>query len=237
MIGSSTIAPAPEFNASGPRRSSPDRIAMHIANHPTEAAYAELKLAYAFFNAELFDGRLPPCLITLQRSARSYGYFSPERFGAQSGDVTDEIAMNPQHFASRDTRSVLSTLVHEMVHLWQEHFGKPPRRAYHDRQWAAMMRNVGLIPTSTGKEGGKQTGAHMTHLIEKGGEFDRACGRLLARGFAITWADRAGEGEKEPKRSGHRQKYTCPGCELNAWAKHDARIVCGECNEIMEPQE
>ena len=32
--------------------------------NPTEEAYAELRSAYDFFNAELFAGRLPACLIT-----------------------------------------------------------------------------------------------------------------------------------------------------------------------------
>ena len=31
--------------------------------NPTEEAYAELRSAYDFFNAELFAGRLPACLM------------------------------------------------------------------------------------------------------------------------------------------------------------------------------
>src|SRR6266852_3158095 len=34
---------------------------------PTEQAYTELQHAYDFFNTRLFDGHLPPCLITMQR--------------------------------------------------------------------------------------------------------------------------------------------------------------------------
>lgn len=42
-------------------------------NKPTEQAYSELQHAYDFFNTELLGGKLPPCLITMQRKNRTYG--------------------------------------------------------------------------------------------------------------------------------------------------------------------
>ncbi len=88
------------------------------------------------FNAELFGGKLPPCLITMQRHKGAYGYFSSERFASASDpeEVTDEIALNPVHFATRTPTDVLSTLAHEMVHLWQDHFGHVSRPGYHNRE-------------------------------------------------------------------------------------------------------
>lgn len=85
---------------------------------PTIETYNELQTAYDFFNTRLFSGDLPPCLITLQREKRTYGYFSSKRFvGSKSGQMVDEIAMNPSYFAIRSIEETLSTLVHEMVHL------------------------------------------------------------------------------------------------------------------------
>src|SRR5947209_20129451 len=105
-------------------------------NNPTTQTYTSLTSAYEFFNRELFGGTLPPCLITMQRHKGAYGYFSGERFANTSDptDITDEIALNPSHFATRKPEEVLSTLVHEMVHLWQYHFGKRPSSGYHDKQ-------------------------------------------------------------------------------------------------------
>ena len=37
--------------------------------------------------------------------------------------------------------------------------------ALYDRQWAAKMREIGLQPSSTGEEGGKETGQSMSHYI------------------------------------------------------------------------
>jgi hypothetical protein len=128
--------------------------------NPTALTYTSLTTAYDYFNRELFAGTLPPCLITVQRKKGSYGYFSGERFQntANQEEITDEIALNPAHFATRTPEQVLSTLAHEMVHLWQHHYGKPPRKSYQDKQWALKMREIGLIPTDTGEEGGKETG-------------------------------------------------------------------------------
>ena len=97
---------------------------MHITTDPpTTEAYRELQTAYDFFNRELFEGKLPPCLITMPRRRKSsMGYFSAKRFERRDGQTTDEIALNPYHFRRATDLEILSTLVHEMVHLWQEHF-------------------------------------------------------------------------------------------------------------------
>ena len=117
----------------------------------TAVTYNGLNEAYAFFNACLFKGDLPNCLITLQRKSKAYGYFAGDRFGSRDGDVvTDEIALNPSHFRVRSTEEVLSTLVHEMAHLWQHRFGKPSRSNYHNKEWGDKMREIGLVPSSTG---------------------------------------------------------------------------------------
>ena len=79
-------------------------------------------------------------------------------------EVTDEIALNPSHFRDRSTEQSLSTLVHEMTHLEQHHFGKPSRAGYHNKQWAGMMKAVGLIPSDTGAPGGKEVGQKVTPL-------------------------------------------------------------------------
>ncbi len=82
--------------------------------------------------------------------------------------------MNPQHFRSWGVEDVLSTLVHEMTHLEQQHFGSPGRRGYHNKAWGILMRNIGLEPTNTGEPGGKDVGQQMTHFIIPDGPFDEA---------------------------------------------------------------
>jgi hypothetical protein len=151
--------------------------------------------------------------------------------------VTDEIALNPATFSARTPEAILSTLVHEMAHLWQHHFGDRPRRCYHDRQWASKMRTVGLIPSDTGEPGGKPTGQRMTHYIEPGGVFARSCAAFLADAPPVLYTDVVcpEEDKQRRARAASKTKFSCPVCEANAWAKPDAKLICGECHEPMAP--
>lgn len=205
-------------------------------NNPTTQTYTSLATAYDFFNQELFSGSLPPCLITMQRHKGAYGYFSGGRFAntADPKEITDEIALNPVHFAKQKPAEVLATLAHEMAHLWQHHNGKQPRKGYHDKQWAVKMHEIGLIPTATGESGAKETGQKMTHRIAENGRYARAVTRLLAEHPAILYADRSENDAARKKKAASKTKYTCPGCGLHAWAKPDAPLVCGDCEEPMQ---
>ena len=213
---------------------------MTATANPTQRTYKTLDDAYRFFNGRLFGGRLPHCLITMQRSKKAYGYFAGGRFGsADRKEVTDEIALNPSHFDKRSIEESLSTLAHEMCHLEQHHFGKPSRTGYHNKEWVAMMRAVGLIPSDTGAPGGREVGEKIGHYIEKGGPFERACAELARLGldalYVELWND--GDAAKRKKKSASKTKYTCPDCGMNAWAKPEARLVCGECEEPLEAEE
>lgn len=157
---------------------------------PTVQNYTELQVAYDHFNRALFEGALPACLITLQREKRSFGYFSHQRFANLQGVMTDEIALNPAYFAIVPLVETMQTLVHEMVHLWQHHLGKPGRTRYHNDEWANKMQSIGLMPSSTGKPGGKRTGDHVADYAIEGGLFLQACAELVTKDFQISWYDR-----------------------------------------------
>ncbi|KFJ12801.1 sprT-like family protein [Delftia acidovorans] len=164
--------------------------ALRLRDTPTRAAYSELQQAYEHFNQCLFGDALPHCLITLQREKRTCGYFSAARFASLDGSTTDEIALNPAYFAAVPIIETLQTLVHEMAHLWQHHFGKPGRARYHNEEWADKMETIGLMPSSTGRPGGKRTGDMMADYAIAGGPFLRACEQLLTDSFQISWYDR-----------------------------------------------
>lgn len=209
---------------------------------PTAVTYAELQRAFDHFNKTLFDDQLPPCLLTLQREKKSYGYFSHRRFvSSDEGQrFTDEIALNPSYFAYAGLLETLQTIAHEMVHLWQYHFGKPGRGRYHNKQFADKMKEIGLMPSSTGKPGGAETGEKMADYPIPGGAFLSACDALTTDAFRISWHDRyaavgaAADPEsiaelvragvivagQEARPSGAtRVKYSCPVTRTNVWGK------------------
>lgn len=212
------------------------------ADNPTLKTYDGLNRAYAFFNDRLFAGELPACLVTLQRKNKAYGYFAGGRFGSKDGaEIADEIALNPSHFKSRTDEQSLSTLAHEMAHLWQHHFGKPSRAGYHNKEWAVKMHAIGLHPSSTGQPGGKETGQSCSHYIVSGGPYSRAFAELAAQpDFSALYVELWGDAEARKKRkakAASKTRYTCPSCELHAWAKPGSRLMCGECEILMEAPE
>jgi SprT-like family len=208
------------------------RQAMVKREGVTRIEYRAFQEAYDFFNTELFEDSLPNVLVTLQRHAHSLGYFAPERFsGRTEKAVVHELALNPDGFTERTDEEILSILVHEMAHVWQQSHGKPGRRGYHNKQWAAKMKEIGLQPSDTGAPGGKEVGQRMAHYIVKGGAYAQAYARLKARGFQLHWQSAMEGKEKGAPKKSSKTKFTCPDCGQNAWAKPDAHLICGACHD------
>ena len=131
---------------------------------PTIAEYSGLQVAYEHFNAGLFDTELPNVMIVETRRAHSNGHFGANRFVARDGSAKlHELSLNPDGFFDRTDKEILSTLVHEMVHVFQEAHGTAPKRNYHNKNFAEEMKIRGLYPSNTGTIGGKETGAQMSH--------------------------------------------------------------------------
>jgi predicted SprT family Zn-dependent metalloprotease len=214
----------------------------------TTVEHAAFDIAFKFFNRGLFQDKLPDCLITLQRKNKTYGYFHCGRFGARDGsNVADEIALNPATFRNRSDKEILSTLVHEMTHCWQAHFGKLSPNRYHNRQWADKMEEVGLTPSRNGKPGGKRTGQKMTHYITPDGPFDLVANALTAQGFQIAYVetgfrqisgatDRSSNGQNASlANSRNKTRFCCSSCGVKAWGAPKLEIDCAVCKKRMTP--
>lgn len=196
----------------------------------TQAQYKAFQQAFDYFNVELFAGSLPQLLVTLQRRGRTFGYFAPNRFsGRDTEATTHELALNPDHFTGRSDEEILSTLAHEQVHLWQQVSGSPPRRGYHNKEFAAKMKEIGLYPSHTGQPGGRETGQTMSHYIVAGGPFATAYAKLAKRGLKLNWQSTP----HQRKQRESKTKYSCTSCGQNAWAKPAAKLICGFCDVAM----
>lgn len=219
----------------------------------TTLQFSTLDELYQFYNEYIFDGQLPECIVNMSRKGGSYGFFVAERWRSDNMDkkVVHEISINPDYM-DRPDREWHSTLVHEMCHLWQQDFGNPSRRNYHNKQWAAKMMEVGLMPSDTGEPGGKTTGQQMGHYIIEGGKFEQIFNTLEAEDLenlrlkyrprfasstlpvtvTVIGGDSSQEQEdnqRQELQSGKRVKYTC-GCGNNVWGRAGLWIKCEECN-------
>lgn len=206
--------------------------------------YSTLDQAFRLFNKKLFDNQLPETMITLQRKTkRNYGFFHQKRF-VSIADVrakkkekkfVDEIALNPDQWVLHDSIiEIFQTLVHEMCHSWQRNLcEKQPRGGYHDKVWGRKMQEIGLMPSNTGKPGGKMTGQQMMDYIIENGKFEKAALQFLGNhkidysSFPLPIA-----AAKERNKS----KYICPSCDAKVWGKPNMDIQCNDCDERYEEQ-
>lgn len=200
---------------------------------PTSDLYGFLQDIYAHFNDELFDGSLPNVMFTTQRKKGMCGHFSAERWASSSkqeeSEVSHEISINPEYFGSSPLIEIFQTMVHEMCHLKQHIDGTSSRSGYHNKKFAELMESVGLMPSHTGRPGGKKTGDKMSDYPIPGGVFLAVCESLVTGEKRIPWIDRhvrfnpaGSESEAEacePNEVGYEQsdtQSTIEGVELDA---------------------
>jgi predicted SprT family Zn-dependent metalloprotease len=196
--------------------------------------YGELRTLYDACNAQFFANKLPPVMILLRPRRGTFGYFQKACWGHMpmstesfiNGQSVHAIALNSTLLPRAGEEEIVSTLVHEMCHLWQECFGerKPPK-PYHNREWAAKMVSLGLMPSSTGQPGGKQLGKSISEYRLVGGLFSRWYD-VQAKPL-LSWGEvpQLVPAKQVPKRL----KYVCLLCDQKAWADLGASLLCGHC--------
>jgi hypothetical protein len=201
---------------------------------PTRKQFDAYRLAFDYFNRTLFGGELPHCLLNFSRLAKSAGFFAAHRWTHVNGvESTHEISLNPD-VLDLPAIEIMQTLVHEMCHLWQEEFGEPSRRTYHNREWAAKMEAIGLMPSDTGKPGGKKTGQNMQDYVIEFGPFQMAFTDMPEKAL-LPWTSRSlvrAQTQAGGKRRGPT-KFECPQCHAKAWGKPGSQLTCTPCNKPL----
>ncbi len=114
------------------------------AQHPDdEAMAARLTLLHAQLNLEHFGGTLEPLEIQVSRRlARRLGHYTLRAHSGGRG----EIVMSRRHLRRDGWPEAIHTLLHEMVHQWQDETGRP---VDHGRGFRAKCRAVGIAPAAT----------------------------------------------------------------------------------------
>lgn len=202
-----------------------------------EQLYRNLNLFYFLYNNRFFDSELPCVIITLERKAKVKGFFIKNSYFDKDNNKLSEICINPEYLDQSNIESVLSTLVHEMCHLYTCVKNCNYENGYHGRVWAEKMKSIGLIPTDSGKIGGKETGYNITQVILREGEFHRFTEDKLKL-FKDCFYARIIDTENLVHNSvkcGKRYKYSC-GCS-NVWGKKDLSLMCVKCGNVFKKME
>jgi len=219
---------------------------------PTTEQFAAFQRMFDYFNHVLFADQLPHAILTIDRHTGACGYYIDGRWISPDGEITPEIGLGAKHLATGPLDDVVSTVVHEMAHHWQRCFGTPGRRGYHNEEWASKMETIGLMPSHTGKPGGRRVGDQMDHWILPDGPYARAFAAMPAE-CRLPWQAReivapaptkvpcleeiptgVAAIAAAPAKTRNKVKYTCPSCATNIWGKPDLHVICGDCCQRME---
>jgi hypothetical protein len=189
-----------------------------------------LKMQAAVDHFKVLIGVRSDAHLTFAPKANSAGHFAADRYVGLDGAsiAPHQINLNPDHFVDETDKEVASTLAHELVHLWRHENGPPLKRAYHDKLWAAKMKSIGLMPSSTGAPGGRETGAKVSHYILAGGPFEQAFAELQASGWQLPLQSAPRRGQTKGPNS--KTKFMCPGCDRKVWGKPDTEVWCKRCS-------
>ena len=109
-------------------------------SHPADAPLIrELTAWHATYNEERFGGSLRSIPIRISRRMKSrLGHYSPASEGCEP-----EIVLSRRHIRRDGWPEALHTLLHEMVHQWQDEQGYA---VDHGRTFRAKARDIGITP-------------------------------------------------------------------------------------------
>jgi hypothetical protein len=118
----------------------PARAPRREKTRPEDEPLAEkLTEWHARYNAELFGGSLKSVPVRVSRRMKSrLGHYA-----AATKECGGEIAISYRHLRRHGWSEALHTLIHEMVHQWQDETGHP---LDHGPGFRAKAREVGIAP-------------------------------------------------------------------------------------------
>jgi len=204
-----------------------------MPNQPAPAISQMHSLSRAFdaMNKGLFNSTLPRVMFTFSRRKDTNGFYVPEVWSKYERTLA-EISLNPDAL-TRSVKEIYATLAHEMCHHWQHVHGTPPRKGYHDTEWARCMCGIGLRPIRPNGDRSKMTGQKMTHEIIEGGRFELLVDSLPKSSLLEWFAAPLSSEKLAEKAAKQKVKYDCGSCGIAVWGKEGLRISCLECDQEM----
>jgi hypothetical protein len=119
----------------------PAPVRRHETTHPDDVALAErLSREHRRLNALYFAGTLRPVAVRVSRRMKTrLGHY------AAGGEVAGDIVISRRHIRRHGWAEAFETLLHEMVHQWQEESGLP---LDHGAAFRRKAREVGVTPSA-----------------------------------------------------------------------------------------
>ena len=209
-----------------------------------QSAIDELQRMFKLLNATYFNNELERPVITIHtdHTGGAYGWITVGKVWVSKDDAYyREINLCAEHL-NRPVERVITTLGHEMAHLWNLERGiqdTSRKYAYHNTRFKEVAEMCGLIVTQSVSNGWNITepGPEFTELVMK--NCRAGCFKLERM---KTYKDgtpkitKPGDDGREITTTRTKQsykKFACSDCGQVARAAAAAKLVCGNCNIAM----
>ncbi len=201
--------------------------------NPTKEHYGEIVALIEWLGRSFYKGELALPMVTFRTAQKCFAVYVPKKWDHRTGTSRPEFRLNPLLFREAGFDVQCMELLRLMEHLRQS---KVARSNYHDRDYAAGMKEHGL---QTHREGApdKETGERITLSVIPGGKFEKLVAKK-AESFAFSWAisgedkgaaDTPEKGEPKESKRGVKVEYHCPveGCETKGlYGRSGHEIAC-----------
>ena len=228
--------------------------------------YAKIQTVIDLLDKRFFSGakkeKIPQLVFAINNKCRScvVAYVQADALYDKKTDTKLQyMGINPDYL-DRNIGEILSTVCHELCHVYEHAYIHIPRGGYHDKQWAELMRDCGLEPKYL-----NSSKTAVTHTIMKDGAFEKFISdftekygedyfnivsysaeivRRTRKELGIE-DDDSDDGTPRPdnadkpikKYNRNKIKYVCHGCGLKVWGKAGLSVSCNECMETLEEEE
>lgn len=192
----------------------------------------ELESLFSKFNTRFFAGKLEQPVITVSPDTTrgAYGWCTGWKAWQDATKEGGYYEINLcAEYLNRPFEQTCSTLIHEMVHLWnlQEGVQDTSRSGtYHNQKFKAAAEAHGLTVEKTAKHGySKSTLTPETlNFVQSLGKNSFSLVRPKVGGLK-------GAGAKSKQSS---RKYVCPGYGAIIRATKEVYVICGDCEIPFE---
>lgn len=202
-----------------------------------------LSLDSAFFegtfnilNKIYFEDKLPRIIITIQSSPKSYGYITVNKVWRDNEASYHEINISAEYL-NRNIEDVLSTLMHEMVHLYCIVNGIADTSnggRYHNKKFKEEAEKRDLIIKYVKNIGYSNTKPSEKFInVLKENNLYSDINHYRTTGNSIIVPPSNGDNNLIVKKKTSTRKYICNSCGMSVRATKDVNIICGNCMNIM----
>ena len=199
-----------------------------------------LEKMFRVLNAYYFNGEIEEPVITIQSTPRAYGHVTVAKAWTKGLDGEQRRELNiGAGTLDRPIENIVSTLLHEMTHLFNLQNGVQDCSrggTYHNARFKAAAEAVDLKISYDKRIGWsitEPTEALIDFIIAQGWNDIRMNRNEGFSAIGIGGKGTSGTGTPITKRPTSTRKVACPCCGQSVRATKRVNIICGDCMEKM----